>query len=72
MARESGVGIVVSNRGSGMRDGLRISGDVGDELDEDNKGAEHKEDEPEQAQAKDSQGQYSGGLAGAIRERPLA
>ena len=55
-----------------MRHRLRVSGDVSDEFDEDNKGAEEKKDEPEHAQAKDSQGQYSGGLAGAIRERPLA
>ena len=54
-----------------MRDGLGISGDVRDELDEDDEGAENKENEPKQAQAKDSQGQNSGGLAGAIRERPL-
>ena len=55
-----------------MGDGLGIPGDVRDELDEDNEGAEEKEYEPEQAQAKDSQGQNSGGLAGAIRERSLA
>ena len=55
-----------------MRDGLGVSGNIGDEFDEDNEGAEKKEDKPEQAQAKDSQGQYSGGLAGAIKERPLA
>jgi hypothetical protein len=55
-----------------MRDGFRVSGDVGDEFDEYNEGAEEKENEPEQSQAKDSQGQYSGGLAGAIKERPLA
>jgi len=55
-----------------VRDRLRVSGDIGDKFDEDNEGAEEKEDEPERAQAKDSQGQYSGGLAGAIKERPLA
>ena len=55
-----------------MRYGLGVAGDVGDELDEDDERAEEKKHEPEQAQAKDSQGQYSGGLAGAIRERPLA
>jgi len=54
-----------------MRDGLCVPGDIGDEFDEDNEGTEEKEDKPEQAQAKDSQGQYSGGLAGAIKERPL-
>ena len=55
-----------------MRDWLRVPGDICDEFDEDNEGAEQKEDEPEQAQAKDSQGQYSGGLTGAIKEQPLA
>ena len=55
-----------------MRDGLGVPRDVRDELDEDNEAAEDKENEPEQAQAKDSQGQNSGCLAGAIRERPLA
>ena len=55
-----------------MRDRLRVSGDICDEFDENNEGTEEKEDEPEQAQTKDSQGQYSGGLAGAIKERPLA
>ena len=55
-----------------MRYGLRVPGDIGDEFDEDNEGAEEKQDEPEQTQAKDSQSQYSGGLAGAIKERPLA
>ena len=55
-----------------MRDGLGVSGDISDEFDEDDEGAEKKQNEPEQPQAKDSQGQYSGGLAGAIKERPLA
>ena len=55
-----------------MWDGLCVAGDIGDEFHEDNEGAKEKEDEPEEAQAKDSQGQYSGGLAGAIKERPLA
>ena len=55
-----------------MRDGLRIPGDIGDEFDKDDEGTQEKEDEPEQAQAKDSQGQYSGGLAGAIKKPPLA
>jgi hypothetical protein len=55
-----------------MRHRLGVSGDVGDEFDEYDEGAEDKEHKPEQAQAKDSQGQDSGGLAGAIKEQPLA
>jgi len=55
-----------------MRHGLGVAGDISDEFDEDDEGAEKKQNQPEQTQAKDSQDHYSGGLAGAIKKRPLA
>jgi hypothetical protein len=55
-----------------MRDRFCVAGNFGDELHKYNKRAEEEQNEPEQAQAKNTQGQDSGGLAGAIRARSLA